>query len=173
MIVLLHSPFTGSLVWSGVAACLEAFGQRTVVPQFASAFEDTSVTPDDLAAAAAMAIMEAGAQQAVIAVHSGAGSLVLPLLELAGARVRTVIYVDALLPHPGKSWLSTLPAPLQARLVALSEDNRLPTWDRWFPADVLIAMLPNNAYSGDVGPAFRPKPGHGSGVCRAMRAWRG
>lgn len=78
----------------------------------------------------------------VLVGHSGAGPL-LPAIADATSAVG-VIYVDAGLPHPGKSWLDTAPPPLVAHLKSpASADGVLPRWSDWFASDVLNAAIPD------------------------------
>ncbi len=42
-----------------------------------------------------------------------------------------MVFVDALLPHPGESWFAGVPPELGARACAsLAKDGRLPPWHR-------------------------------------------
>jgi hypothetical protein len=42
------------------------------------------------------------------------------------------VFVDAILPHPGRSWFDTAPPALAKRLRGLATNGRLPPWNRWF-----------------------------------------
>ncbi|HLX38060.1 MAG TPA: hypothetical protein VKR29_09675, partial [Candidatus Binataceae bacterium] len=53
------------------------------------------------------------------------------------------IFVDAILPHPGESWLATAPPQLREHLRALARDGTLPQWNRWFPEGMIEALLPD------------------------------
>ena len=91
---------------------------------------------DRIAAALGLA-----AGPSVIVVHSGAGSLVPAIADAAPGLVAQVIFVDAILPHPGRSWLETAPAPLAERLRKLARDGVLPPWNQWFDADPTVALI--------------------------------
>lgn len=93
---------------------------------------------DALAEAAAGQI----AEPAILVVHSGAGVLV-PSILRACARIDAVIHVDALLPHPGRSWFDTAPAALAAWLRREAQVGRAPPWPTWLPTDVLERLLPD------------------------------
>ncbi len=72
----------------------------------------------------------------IFVVHSGAGPL-RPAIASATTAIG-VIYVDAGLPHPGKSWFDTAPVPLAAHLRSLADrDGALPRWNDWFDPAVL------------------------------------
>jgi hypothetical protein len=76
-------------------------------------------------------------------VHSGAGALVPVIAARAGPRLRSVVFVDALLPHPGRSWFETAPPELADRLRSRARNGRVPPWTRWLPAPALAALLPD------------------------------
>jgi hypothetical protein len=59
--------------------------------------------------------------------------------------LRAVIFVDALLPHPGKTWFDTLPKSFSDALVATVSRGRLLPWTRWFSDAVMSALLPDPA----------------------------
>ncbi len=74
--------------------------------------------------------------------HSGAGSLLPAVAEAVGG-VDAAVFVDALLPHPGRSWFDTAPRKLREQLRALAVGQRLPPWHRWFPPEAVAALLPD------------------------------
>jgi hypothetical protein len=121
--VLVASPFTGPFAWSLVADELRARGTRVAVD---------GVDHIDLA------------PPVVLAGHSGAG----PHLPRLAARLGTVcgmVLVDALLPHPGRSWAQTVPDAFATRLRAQAVDGRLPPWPQWWGEDRMRALLPDDA----------------------------
>jgi hypothetical protein len=74
-------------------------------------------------------------------VHSAAGLYAPTLARRPGAR--RVIFVDALLPAPRRSWLATAPAPLAAHLNLLATDGVLPPWPTWFGASTMARLVPD------------------------------
>ncbi len=64
--------------------------------------------------------------------HSGAGSLLPVLAQAARHPVKAYLFVDAGLPHPGKTRLeemeATVPAFAQELRRLLAEDSRFPNW---------------------------------------------
>jgi hypothetical protein len=55
-----------------------------------------------------------------------------------------VVFVDATLPHPGRSWTETVPAEMAQGLLATADpDGLLPPWHEWFPSQVLVEVVPN------------------------------
>ncbi|HZZ37409.1 MAG TPA: hypothetical protein VFE03_16925 [Caulobacteraceae bacterium] len=79
-----------------------------------------------------------------LVVHSGAGGLVPGVVE-AMSDPAGVIFVDAILPHPGRSWAATAPAALVERLASLAIHGMLPPWNGWFASDPLPGMLTNGS----------------------------
>jgi hypothetical protein len=81
----------------------------------------------------------------VLIVHSGAGALVPTIANAANGWIRGVVFIDALLPHPGKCWFDTAPKEVAARLRKLEAGGYLPSWNRWWPEAMLKTMLPDAA----------------------------
>jgi hypothetical protein len=72
--------------------------------------------------------------------HSGAGQL-LPVLAERISHAG-LVYVDAGLPHPGRSRLEGMPPELAGRLEALREDDgTLPGWPSWFGRTALATLI--------------------------------
>ena len=73
--------------------------------------------------------------------HSGAG----PLLPAVDERmpVGGWVFVDATLPHPGRTRFQTLPTSLVDRFGAAAGAGQLPRWNEWFDPGVIEAVLPD------------------------------
>ncbi len=134
-VVLLHSPLIGPLCWQPLAERLPADGYRVIAPDLTSGVVSDRHQQSFIAAAVdAIGVAEMGS--AVLVGHSGAGPL-LPAIANATTTVG-VIFVDAGLPHPGKSWFETAPPTLTAHLKSLvGDDGALPRWSDWFDPAVL------------------------------------
>ena len=120
--VLVASPFTGPFAWSRVADVLRGRGYRVAVHGV-----DEPIEPP-----------------VVLVGHSGAGSH-LPAIAQQIDGVERAVFVDALLPHPGRSWAETVPDELVARLVGSAVDGRLPPWPEWWGEAAMRALLPDDA----------------------------
>jgi hypothetical protein len=120
--LLVASPFTGPFAWSKVADVLRGRGARVAVHDVDMIVLDPPV---------------------VLVGHSGAGSH-LPRLAADTAGVAGMILVDALLPHPGRSWAETVPTAFADMLKAQAVDGRLPPWPQWWPEEQLRALLPDD-----------------------------
>ena len=120
--VLVASPFTGPFAWSRVAGALRERGLRVAIHEV-----DEALDPP-----------------VVLAGHSGAGSR-LPAIASQLGGVERAVYVDALLPHPGRSWAQTVPEEFVARLVGLAVDDRLPPWPEWWGEAAMRTLLADDA----------------------------
>jgi len=125
-LVLVASPFTGPFVWSKVASALRARGRRVAV-------RDADV----------------GIRSPVVLVaHSGGGPQ-LPALAEATPGVVGMVLIDALLPHPGRSWSETVPAAFKDKLKSEAVNGRLPPWPQWWGEARLRELLPDDELRGE------------------------
>ena len=139
-LVFVHSPLVGPLTGRAVADRFTAAGRRTVVADLRGAVAG----PGPYVPAIVRRVAEAAAPltgDVVLVGHSGAGPLLPAIAAGSPQPVRAVLFVDAGLPHPGRSWWQTTPAQLTRRLQQLADGGRLPPWHRWFPADTLAELL--------------------------------
>lgn len=153
-IVLLHSPLLGGLTWQSVAEGLRAQGYAATAaswPRLGGLKGDFYRT-----LANAMATHLAGAPVTIV-VHSGAGALV-PALEAACDSIAGVIFADAILPHPGRSWFDTAPPPLADSLRSGVDFGMLPPWDRWWPPGALERLVPDDRQRSALIAELEPLP---------------
>lgn len=142
-LILLHSPLLGPQSWRPTAAELARRGRSMLTPRLPPLLEVTGGFYADLAAAAAAAITADGEEPAILALHSAAGELAPSIAAALGAALAGVIFVDAILPHPGRSWLDTAPAALREQLTAGAQQGLLPAWDGWWPPGALEKLAPD------------------------------
>jgi hypothetical protein len=142
LLVLVHAPLTGPQAWEPAAAALRALGYRVTVPDGTAAMEAGG--PHYAAVAAAVAAQAGGAERTVLVAHSGSGAL-LPAIAAAVPGTAGAVFVDALLPHPGRSWMDGASAVLREHLVSIAEGDRLPKWTDWFPPEAIAGLLPDRA----------------------------
>lgn len=133
--LLLHSPLVGPGTWKPVAEALRARGHRAATPDLRLSALQPPYYP-----ALAERIAAAGQGGDIVVAHSGAGAL-------AGAAQAPlgVVFVDALLPHPGRPWLSTVAPQMAGQLAASAADGLLPAWNSWLPEGALERLLPEPA----------------------------
>jgi len=140
--VLLHSPLLGPMTWQSVAGELARRGHAVESPAWpplscvAERFYDALT--DGMAAALAPS-----ADRLILVAHSGAGALVPALADRLGPRAAGVIFADAILPHPGRSWFDTAPPEMRERLRAGALMGELPSWDEWWPPGALDRLVPD------------------------------
>lgn len=141
-LVLLHSPLLGPLTWRRVAEVLGAHGHEADAP----AWPRLSTLGEDCYAALAngMAATLGRGGEAIVVAHSGAGALMPSVAALAKGALKGVIYCDAILPHPGLSWIDTAPPALAGQLLAGAVEGRLPSWDQWWPPGALAKLVPDH-----------------------------
>ena len=149
-LVLVHSPLVGPLTWEPVAERLRSGGRFVICPSLAGVTDGGPPYYRRLAARVAGEVVGACAgSRVVLAGHSGAGALLPAIAEEIAAggdvAVHGVIFVDAILPHPGQTWFETAPASLGEHLVGLSREGVLPRWNEWFPAEAVSALIPEAA----------------------------
>ncbi|MFD4249663.1 alpha/beta hydrolase [Amycolatopsis thermoflava] len=131
--VLVHSPLVGPQTWQRVAAELRSRGHRVATPSLVAALDGPGPYYPRL--------FDAVTEPGTLVVHSGAGALVPGIAARTGAP--RAVFVDALLPHPGRSWFDTVPPELAQRLRDLATDGRLPPWHEWFPPGTVEDLLPD------------------------------
>jgi hypothetical protein len=78
----------------------------------------------------------------IAVLHSGAGGFA-PVLKSASTDLAGFIYVDAVLPYPGRSCLSTAPTARVDQLRSLTTDGLLAPWNKWFRPGLLPRLVPN------------------------------
>jgi len=155
--VLLHSPLLGPLAWQGVAAELRRRGHAANAPAWPPLSSVLGGYYEDLTAGLADGLA-ASEDALVLAAHSGAGALTPALAARLGKRVAGVIYVDAILPHPGRSWFETAPTDLREQLRAGAQMGELPPWDEWWPPGALERLVPDAAQRAALAAELEPLP---------------
>ena len=70
--------------------------------------------------------------------------------------MRRVLFVDALLPAPGESWLGSAPAALAAHITRLASDGVLPPWPTWFGASTMARLVPDEVVRAEFVAECRP-----------------
>ncbi|MDB5448775.1 MAG: hypothetical protein JWQ97_4092 [Phenylobacterium sp.] len=157
-LVLLHSPLLGPFSWRAAAGELAAQGLAVETPAWPKLSTIAHAFYPTLAASLAASIDGAGSAPVVLAAHSGAGPLVPPLTQALSAPVAGVVFVDALLPHPGRSWFDTAPAQMRDQLRAGAQMGQLPPWDDWWPPGALARLVPDEAARAALVGELEPLP---------------
>lgn len=142
-LILLHSPLLGPQSWRPTAEELARRGRSVLTVRLPPLLEIAGGYYADLASSAAASIAADGEGPVVLVLHSAAGALAPSLAAALGAPLAGVIFVDAILPHPGRSWLDTAPAGLREQLTAGAQQGLLPAWDGWWPPGALEKLAPD------------------------------
>lgn len=141
--VLLHSPLTGPSVWRAVAVEAARRGVEATVPALPDLAALTA--PYYSAIGEQVADQVAGLGPAALIVHSGAGGLASSVVAASGEVVEQVVFVDAILPHPARSWFSTAGDGFAAQVRGRAKDGQVPAWDQWFPPGALAGLIKDHA----------------------------
>jgi len=136
--VLVHSPLVGPQSWGAVGTALIRRGQRVHVADLTGSL---ALGPPYLPRMAeAVSTLATGA--AILVGHSAAGP-VLPALGQALGGAEGYVFVDARLPHPGRSWLDRAPLEQAEQLRGMEHAGWLPPWSTWWGANELAELLPD------------------------------
>jgi hypothetical protein len=82
--------------------------------------------------------------ETVVVAHSAAGALVPSIFEVAAAPIKRMVFMDALLPHPGRCWFETLPNGMADKVRASAVDGYAVPWPEWLSDGTLRQLLPND-----------------------------
>ena len=143
-LLFVHSPVAGPTTWTGTAKVLQQKGFRCLVPDITGVTASGAPYYPALAAAAGAAVDDR-TDPVVLIAHSAAGALLPAIGDVFGARTRGAVFVDAMLPQPGRSWFDTAPAGSEAALRGLAVDGLLPPYPAWFPPGALEDLVPDRA----------------------------
>ncbi len=131
--LLIPSPFVGAVTWEPVC---QARPDSVVV--------DLGRLPgQDVYGEVAERVAEIAGQDDCIAVlHSSAGSFA-PALFPRVAGLRGLVFVDAVLPHPGRAVIDISPPEQIDHLRQLSVAGRIAPWNQWFAKDPTEGWIPD------------------------------
>jgi pimeloyl-ACP methyl ester carboxylesterase len=139
--VLVHSPFVGPTSWLPVAQELERRGRAAVAPALLGVAE--APEPQWRHVADAAGIVASHVQQRIVLVGHGAAGLLLPVIaDALDNEVAALVFVDSFLP-PSAGRLPLGPPEFMVRLRAIATDGVLPPWSRWFGADAMRELVPD------------------------------
>jgi hypothetical protein len=142
-VVLLHSPLVGPFSLRDAAEALRALGADAHAPAWPRLSAIEGAYYPTLVSAMAATIDGAADGPVILAAHSGAGAFVPALAAALKASVAGAVFIDAILPHPGRSWLDTAPEALRDGLRAGAQMGMLPPWDGWWPPGALEKLVPD------------------------------
>ena len=131
--VLVPSPFTGAITWNATAEILP----DAVIVDYGSVS-----APDWYEQVAERVVAQIDGRKWIAVLHSGAGGFA-PALKCASTSLAGFIFVDAVLPYPGKSCLETVPEYRVSKLKRLTKDGLLAPWNEWFGPSLLPQLVPD------------------------------
>lgn len=118
-ILLLHGAGTGAWVWERVVPDLSAPALALDVPS-----RSEGATPDSCTDALVRDLNDRQVGSVLVVLHSLAGVLAGPLASRLGSRLRHVVFVGAVIPRSGGSFVDELPFPNRLILKTLFFFNR-------------------------------------------------
>ncbi len=156
-LVLLHSPLIGPLTWRGVAAELTRRGHTAEAPAWPKLSTIDEAYYATLADSLGASLADRS-EPLILVAHSGAGALVAALAARLPSPPTAVILVDAILPHPGRSWFDTAPEGMPDQLRAGAAFGELPRWSDWWPPGALERLVPDAAVRDAMLAELEPLP---------------
>jgi hypothetical protein len=129
----------GPSVWAALLTTLRGHGHDVFAPDLRSELDAGAGSYERIGERIAGLVDEA----TVTVVHSGAGALVPSIYALVAWRQRRVVFLDALMPHPGRSWFDTIPRNAADGLRALAVEGLATPWPTWLPPGRLDQLLPD------------------------------
>ena len=148
--VLVHSPFLGPASLRPLADALAAHGHPAVLLDLRPSVVSAPVHQVLLGAFADAIGEEDLAGHVVLVGHSGAGPLLPAFADALEDTVTGLVFVDAGLPTPGRSWRDTVPPSLYSELKAASREGQLPRWQRWFEPDPLVELVADEELRAEI-----------------------
>jgi hypothetical protein len=155
-LILLHGPLVGPAVWRPVAVEAARRGIEAIVPVLPDLATLTPPLYPALAHAVADQLPAEG--QGALVVHSAAGGLATSVVAAAAGRISLVVFVDALLPHQGRSWFETAGDGFAAMVRAKAADGQVAPWDQWFPPGAIAGLIEDPRARAEFEAELKPVP---------------
>jgi hypothetical protein len=129
----------GPSVWTALLTTLRGDGHDVFAPDLRSELGAGAGAYERIGERVARLVDET----TVTVVHSGAGALVPSIYALVAWREQRVVFLDALMPHPERSWFDTIPRDAADRIKALAVQGLATPWPTWLPRGRLDQLLPD------------------------------
>jgi len=148
-VVLVHSPYLGPASLRPLADALAAGGIESCLVDLRVTVSAAPVHQRLIGAFAdAMDEVEL-AEPAVLVGHSGAGPLLPAFAAELDELVAGLVYMDAELPTPGRSFRELDPGWF-ARLRTSAREGRLPRWSDWFTPNPLAELVSDESLRAEM-----------------------
>lgn len=145
-IILLGGSGLGPWAWERVAPLLNARGLRTLTPGLRATGDDC--TPASEVSLAdwiddVTEFLAAQQHELTLVAHSFAGYVAAGALARDASRIRTAVFLDAVLPKPGKSWFDVSGPAVEQFMTGLANNGAIP----WFTREQLDQLYPGHGIS--------------------------
>jgi hypothetical protein len=157
LIALLHAPVLGPSSWLPVAGELSRTGNEVVAADLAGFAEGGPPYVPRLVRRAAGQVRPGRAEQLILVMHSGAGVFAPHVVAATGAGDAIAVFADAALPRQsGRS--TVVEAGFLPHLRQLASGGVVPPWPRWWPAEDISPLFPDDAARRSVTAEAKPLP---------------
>ncbi|WP_242613578.1 hypothetical protein [Herbihabitans rhizosphaerae] len=146
----MHSPFLGPASLRPLADALAERGQQTVILDLRPSVVAPPVHQTLVGSFADVTADAALSGPLLLIGHSGAGPLLPAFADTFEEGAAGLIFLDAGLPTPGRSWRDTVPADLYSHLRLVSRDGQLPRWQQWFTPDPLVELVADEQLRAEI-----------------------
>jgi pimeloyl-ACP methyl ester carboxylesterase len=136
-IVLLGGSGLGSWAWQRVTPILNSRGFVTRTPRL----RVTAASLDDWIDDAT----DPELTDVTLVAHSFAGYVAAGALARDANRIRTVVFLDAVLPRPGKSWFEVMGSDVERFMTSIARDGAVP----WFTREQLDQLYPGHGINDE------------------------
>ena len=146
-VVLLGGSGLGPWAWERVTPILNAHGLRALTPQLRATGDDvtpaTEVSLVDWIDDVSGFLATRDQPDITLVAHSFAGYVAAGVLACEVDRIRTVVFLDAVLPQPGRSWFDAMGPNVEQFMSGLSENAAIP----FFTREQLDQLYPRHGIS--------------------------
>jgi hypothetical protein len=151
-IVLVHSPLLGPISLQTTGAELDRLGHRVNAPDLRPVWSEPGPWIPRLVELTALpGEVDFGEGSVFLLAHGEAGPLLPTIADRIsefGRDVQALLFVDAAMPYPGRSWNQTAPAALVKQVHGLSSHGVVRPWHEWLLPEVWEEILPDPAQRG-------------------------
>jgi pimeloyl-ACP methyl ester carboxylesterase len=148
-IVLLGGSGLGPWAWGRVTPILNARGFRPLTPELRATGDDTTPAPEvslvDWIDDVTDFLVDQDQDDVTLVAHSFAGYVAAGVLARDTSQIRTAVFLDAVLPQPGKSWFDVMGPAVERLMSGLASNGAIP----WFTREQLDQLYPGNSIGDD------------------------
>lgn len=161
-IVLLGGSGLGPWAWQRVTPILNASGLFTLTPQLRATGDDATpageVSLVDWIDDVTDFFADQELHDVTLVAHSFAGYVAAGVLGRGTGRIRTAVFLDGVLPQPGRPWFEVMGPAVEQFMSSLASDGAIP----WFTREQLDQLYPGHGISNAdyawMQPQLTPQP---------------